>query len=1056
MKRITLLFGVSILLTATAAFAQTLPEGVTQAQMDAALSDLSALYGSPVVRVDQAKAICNQEQYLVDCAKIGQEHGLFSKERAEQVGTLLIELKGQVVEELKQCGSTECLVAVATAIARRLVDADPNLAQSVDLTPQKVEEKRTIVETAKSIGIDIRECQNMDPDTATIELLRACARLAKHENIQKFIPEADRGRVVKSEGTTLLKEALARGEFSCGDNTIEGCGAFCLNPSAGAREGEIFAIPDVCRQIAARFFGEKGNEELELAHRKVQDVFDVMKERFVEGRDEVRENTNPPSRIVCPFADYSPCPPGEYRQESINELGCYVESACIPLNTKTEPPPIDKRFICPALPTVDSCPAGEEKVTSFSSPECGTYFVCRPKQNVDTGTKYPHTFKSGRIVVSFEETRIYCFESGTNGATLRGDKGECEQKFGISVPNIPPEKQCSQFGSEWHSMDESGNCFNSGMTEYLTSRGVLKQCADSPVYGCTMYNNDMNQPPQGQKEQMWNSFGLRSWIRTNADSARIESLKLACREVRSSQANVWMPNAGTQTSEDFGMPDPDKCKRAALCTTSQYFNGTECTVSSQWCPPSQYWNGTACVTQTATSTTTVAQCNDGKDNDNDGKIDYPADIGCYDKLDNDEVYEGNTRKFQCQDGIDNDSDGKVDFPADPECYDYAGDNEAINTGYKGDANSCPSFAYSRYDRQGARYCQLNYTVSCQYFYPAYLTQGNYAPASCPIEDSQNQVSGGCSSELANLLGTGCHTMGSAWFNGSMTMYVMPGGSIVRNCATEPLSGCSGSGQPASGDGCPSGQYRDGSGACVTAPPSCTSGQYWNGSSCVASSGGSSCGSGQYWNGSSCVSSTSSGGSSMQRCFYPNASRNGSPVGYTVWCESDYVNCHEGSPSGASVSMSGLSLGAPSSCESGWPTGSGSTCTSGQYWNGSSCVASSGGSSCGSGQYWNGSSCVASTGGTDYSSAQSGCASAGGSWDSTSNYCVMPNSQGACASGQYWNGSSCVTSQIGSKSLAYLCPSGHDWNGSHCTFAQPSKFEQYVANVLSAFQSLFRP
>ena len=97
MKRITLLFGVSILLTATAAFAQTLPEGVTQAQMDAALSDLSALYGSPVVRVDQAKAICNQEQYLVDCAKIGQKHGLFPKERAEQVDTLLTELKGQSV-----------------------------------------------------------------------------------------------------------------------------------------------------------------------------------------------------------------------------------------------------------------------------------------------------------------------------------------------------------------------------------------------------------------------------------------------------------------------------------------------------------------------------------------------------------------------------------------------------------------------------------------------------------------------------------------------------------------------------------------------------------------------------------------------------------------------------------------------------------------------------------------------------------------------------------------------------------------------------------------------
>src|SRR3989338_2226616 len=109
MKRITLLFGVSILLTATAAFAQTLPEGVTQVQMDAALSDLSTLYGSPVTRVDQAKAICNQEQYFIECAQIGQKHGLFREERAEQVDALLTELKGGVVDELKQCGSTECL-----------------------------------------------------------------------------------------------------------------------------------------------------------------------------------------------------------------------------------------------------------------------------------------------------------------------------------------------------------------------------------------------------------------------------------------------------------------------------------------------------------------------------------------------------------------------------------------------------------------------------------------------------------------------------------------------------------------------------------------------------------------------------------------------------------------------------------------------------------------------------------------------------------------------------------------------------------------------------------
>src|SRR3990167_9229580 len=131
------------------AFAQTaLPEGVTDAQMNSALKDLSAVYGAPVVRIDQAKAICNDEQYVVNCAEIGKKYDLFSDDRAKQVDTLLTEFKGEVVEKMKQCDSAACLVDVAASIAR-----------AVDLTPQKVNEKRTIVDTAKSLGVDIEACR---------------------------------------------------------------------------------------------------------------------------------------------------------------------------------------------------------------------------------------------------------------------------------------------------------------------------------------------------------------------------------------------------------------------------------------------------------------------------------------------------------------------------------------------------------------------------------------------------------------------------------------------------------------------------------------------------------------------------------------------------------------------------------------------------------------------------------------------------------------------------------------------------------------------------------
>ena len=82
--------------------------------------------------------------------------------------------------------------------------------------------------------------------------------------------------------------------------------------------------------------------------------------------------------------------------------------------------------------------------------------------------------------------------------------------------------------------------------------------------------NDTNQQPTsaGQREQVWNSLGLRSWIRTDADSARIEELKLACANV-SSGFNIWMSGSGDSSSVNFGMPDPEKCKTPSQTTQPQ-------------------------------------------------------------------------------------------------------------------------------------------------------------------------------------------------------------------------------------------------------------------------------------------------------------------------------------------------------------------------------------------------------------------------------------------------------------------------------------------------------
>ncbi|MBI2097497.1 MAG: hypothetical protein HYT46_00975, partial [Candidatus Vogelbacteria bacterium] len=912
--------------------------------MSAALGELSEIYGSPVVRVDQARAICDQEQYIVECAKIGKKYDLFSEEREREVDVLLTQFKSDVVTEFKQCESTECLIGVATRIARELSKANPGLARTIDLTPERVSEKRAIIDVAKTIGVNIDECRTMDPDTASVDLLRACAKLAKHDTIRRYIPEESRANVEKTESTAALKEALERGEIACGDGTIEGCGKFCLNPGSGTQGGAA-TIPPVCRQIAERFFGNEGVRELDNAYQRVRYTYDEAQIIYTEEyRNRLREGTTTPNTLLCPNIINYPCPPGQYRQESVNELGCFALSACIPFNTNTLPELKDKgvqQVTCPALPTVSACSSGEERVATYSSPACGTYYACRPKVE-NRPTVFPFTFKSGRTVSSFEEGRVYCYESGTNGATARGDREDCSRVLHITVPEIPPEKQCAGYGTGWHSMDQSGNCFNESMTEYRTPGGALQQCSTAFVYGCT---SNYNVPvPSGQKEQVWNTLGLRSWIRSDASASRISELKAACANV-SSNANIWLSGAGTQSSADFGMPDAEKCRKASSCTSAQY------------------WDGGACVTATTATTT----------------------------------------------------------------WPWTGYGTTTPGEYKGDATSCPGFAYSRWDQRGARYCQLNNRTSCQYFYPQYLTESNYSPASCPAEQSTGTVSGSCSTELLNLLGSGCHSMGNAWFNSAMTSYVMPGGTAVRSCTTEPISGCSGTTNTSS---CPSGQYWSGTscvpsttstgtggyGSCgsYTSQSSCTSvaNCYWySGSSsyCYYQSGNSSsCPSGQYWSGTSCV--TSSGGyegpSGSALCsdgidndadgLIDNADSScqysSTTTGTTGGYEGPYGSslCSDGIDNDAD----GLIDSADTSCQSS----SSATCSSGQYWNGSSCVSTTS-TSCPSGQYWNGSACV-NTSTTD------------------------------CASGQYWNGSTCVSSQTSSS-----CSSGQYWDGSACVSSQ---------------------
>ncbi len=722
----------------------------------------------------------------------------------------------------------------------------------------------------------------------------------------------------------------------------------------------------------------------------------------------------------------------------------------LPTDDIKVPPTDTKKEVCPALPTVDSCLAGEERVVTYKSAQCGVFYACKPrstpapenntyadikpatfgqetnrysitlydsdgiqkysimqangaevyfgypgcrpeapssilvlekssfpikvvmadcrsgaKSSVElnvpaqtttttTGSIFPYKFSNGKIVYSSADARSYCYANGPG--TGQGVASECETKFGIVYQTITATTNSNWVQRTWNFRDgqtATSYILNRTDAEYANYLApVQAQCltinksqlAWKSNAGDSSAANWQNfgipdcsgttttaTPVAGQKEQVWNSLGLRSWIRTDADSARINQLLAACASV-SGGANIWTPNAGTSSSVDFGMPSAEKCRVATTCSSSQYFDGA------------------ACVTSTTSST---YACSDGRDNDGDGLIDYPNDTGCYAREDTSEDIPTTTTTSCSQYGS-----GWHTMGSDSTCFDT---NMTNYRTANGTLYSCSS-----------------------------------TPATGCSGTTTTTTSSSCDSSLIALLGDGCHQMYTDSSGNQIFCDTNMSKSAKRGASTT-IPGCF---SPTSSTQttllyedsaalCSDGIDNDRDGLIDSADSSCTS--------------------------YTTTTTTSTGSCSQYGSGWHTMGSDGN-------CFDTYMTNYRT----ANSALYSCSTTPTTGCSSSSSTTSSASCTSGQYWNGTACVTSTTSSSCGSGQYWDGSACVASPGYTDPSTA---CAQAGGSWNTSSSYCQMPTSSGSssCTSGQYWNGTACVTSSTTSTS----CPSGQYWSGSAC-------------------------
>ena len=1012
---------------------------------------------------------------------LAQKYNIYTSEQEK----VAITFQTEVLERLRTV-SQDNFEEEILALANKILSEKPALARTMGVTRQIVNNAETIINTIKDAGVDIRTCQK-SPEDLSREQLIACIKASndlsnKEKSVGDYIPK---GNVKAEEAERMLdlENSLLAGEYSgLGQIGVEQAGQVCLKPGSES-------ITD-CDRIAERFFGAEGLKHLQEARQQTTRI----KEYYTEGIERMELVTPDGQKLIGKDAIKNAC------NSAFEGNNFQLARACGNFAVKN------------GYATEEEVSEGLKLLETFSQKAQGVNFndcrfnpqSCREFLPDESRSQFDSQFEIFKIMsesIGFDPSRCEnTYDPDIGKRCLEGAKKALSQVEEIAKnspearrivdeirSHITEGERMTERRDEFHRDSSSGGMAGPGgcrgpeeCFKYCNQPANSAECisfgAKSQIFDqnsvVERFNivNERNEgfdhrsfpnlpdssgqfgqeidpeftrspyPPQ-QPDQGFNRYpypqqpvGPSPECLAAISSGDFAKAKIACSSTTDNYPRPIaepfpvcpisvIPSPCPEDQMRQQASDARGCPTYGACVAIEGYRPIDTTPRP--CPTGTYWDGRSCITQP------ITQCSSGQWWD-------PATQSCKSSTD--------TYK-QCDWSIDYLKMSTNTCVARSTCLitsnpDY---NSSECQGVRGATTPTTQCSSGQWWDPA--------TQSCKSAVPT-VGSCNYSTQYWKASTSQCQPRTNCTDTTnADYNSSECQGVRG------MTQPVPSGcGSLITQATCQASPGCG---------------WANGACGGNVATNNCPMGQWWNGTMCVNSSTTGNCPTGYHSHSESggfCMNEQenyngtcyNSAGTAIITCpqqTYNSVQTVGSCNYSTQYWKASTsqcmprTDCYETTNSEYNSQECQGVRGSTSATNT-------TTCSSGQYWDGTACVATStvdnsamslacataggtwnanampscqmptttGSTSCTSGQYWNGSACVANPNTVDPGAA---CSLAGGTWNSSTNYCQMPTTTPSCPPEQSWNGSMCAGS--GGSDPATMCAqAGGTWDSSTST------------------------